>query len=59
MKVSALCLGLMTFETDYSQNATWEKAYAILNACVERGGNFFDMTDNYPGVEALFGGWQR
>ena len=59
IKVSALCLGLMTFETGYSKNVTREKAYAILDAYVENGGNFFDMADNYPGVESFFGGWLK
>jgi len=59
MKVSELCLGLMTFETGYSKNVTKEKAYAILDAYVDNGGNFFDMADNYPGVEEFFGGWLK
>jgi len=59
MKVSALCLGLMTFEDNYSKNVTKEKAYAILDTYVENGGNFFDMADNYPGVEDFFGGWLK
>ena len=59
MKVSALCLGLMTFETGYSKNVTREKAYAIMDAYADGGGNFFDMADNYPGVEELFGGWLK
>jgi len=59
IKVSELCLGLMTFETGYSKNVTPEKAYAILDRYVDNGGNFFDMADNYPGVEEFFGGWLK
>ena len=59
LKVSEICLGLMTFETGYSKNVTSEKAYAILDAYVNNGGNFFDMADNYPGVEEFFGGWLK
>lgn len=59
IKVSELCLGCMTFETQYSKNITEEKAFEILNVYVENGGNFFDMADNYPGVEELFGRWLK
>lgn len=57
MKVSSLCLGCMTFEKNYAKGMTEDKAFQILDCYVDLGGNFFDMADNYPGVEALFGRW--
>jgi len=59
VKVSEIALGCMTFETGYSKNITEDKAFDILNFYVENGGNFFDMADNYPGVEELFGKWLK
>lgn len=59
IKVSEIALGCMTFETNYSKNITEKKAFEILDFYVDNGGNFFDMADNYPGVEELFGRWLK
>lgn len=59
IKVSEIALGCMTFETGYSKNISEQSAFEILDSYVEYGGNFFDMADNYPGVEELFGRWLK
>ena len=59
IKVSEIALGCMTFETGYSKNIDEKTAFAILDYYVDKGGNFFDMADNYPGVEELFGRWLK
>jgi len=59
VKVSELALGCMTFESGYSRNIDEKAAFAILDSYAGQGGNFFDMADNYPGVEELFGRWLR
>ena len=45
--VSRLCLGTMTFGTDWGWGAPKEASYAILNAYLEAGGNFLDIADGY------------
>ena len=57
VKVSELALGCMTFEHAYVRDMTKQNAFDILDSYVSEGGNFFDMADNYPGVEELFGDW--
>jgi len=56
MKVSAACLGCMTFEPGGADEPT---ARRMLDAFVAAGGNFLDMADNYPGVEPLIGRWLK
>jgi aryl-alcohol dehydrogenase-like predicted oxidoreductase len=64
LKVSALCLGTMTF----GSQAGREESYAIMDTAVEAGVNFFDTADMYPlpssyetgGVtEEIIGDWLR
>jgi aryl-alcohol dehydrogenase-like predicted oxidoreductase len=64
LKVSALCLGTMTMGWTSSQ----EDSFAVLDAFVEAGGNFFDTADVYsfwaegnPGgvAETWIGEWMQ
>lgn len=58
MRVSQICMGCMTFEKGYTPKIKEEKdCYRMLDHYVDQGGNFFDMADNYPGVEEIFGRW--
>jgi len=59
VKVSEIALGCMTFETGYSKNVDEKTAFYIMDMYTDSGGNFFDMADNYPGVEELFGRWLK
>ena len=43
LKVSEACLGAMNFGTSTSE----ENSFAVLDAFVERGGNFIDTSNNY------------
>ncbi len=43
LKVSEVCLGTMNFGTSTSE----ENAFAVLDAFIERGGNFIDTSNNY------------
>ena len=43
LKVSEVCLGAMNFGTSTSE----ENSFAVLDAFVERGGNFIDTSNNY------------
>lgn len=54
LRVAALCMGCMTFEPGMVDEET---AFKMFDYYVEAGGNFFDMANNYPGVEQLFGRW--
>ena len=56
VRVSAMCMGCMTFEPGGVDERT---AFKMLDRYVDAGGNFFDMADNYPGVEELFGRWLK
>src|SRR5258706_617394 len=47
LRVSPLCLGTMTFGTDWGWGAPKETAYAILNGYLDAGGNFLDTADFY------------
>jgi aryl-alcohol dehydrogenase-like predicted oxidoreductase len=47
LRVSPLCLGTMTFGTDWGWGAPKETSYAILNGYLEAGGNFIDTADVY------------
>ena len=60
VRVSEICMGCMTFEKGYTPKIKNDQdAFRILDAYVDQGGNFFDMADNYPGVEELFGRWLK
>lgn len=47
LRVSPLCLGTMTFGTDWGWGADAETSHAIFRAYTERGGNFIDTANFY------------
>lgn len=47
LRVSPLCLGTMTFGTDWGWGADFETSQSILEAYADRGGNFIDTADYY------------
>ena len=57
LKVSALCLGAMTF----GRESTEEESFKILDRFVEVGGNFIDTADVYSrGIsEEILGRWMK
>ena len=61
LKVSPLCLGTMTFGTEWGWGSAEETARQIFHAYVEAGGNFIDTADMYTGgtSETLIGKFMR
>ncbi len=61
LRVSPLCLGAMTFGTEWGWGAPRETVFALLDRYVEAGGNFVDTADIYTGgtSERLIGEWMR
>jgi aryl-alcohol dehydrogenase-like predicted oxidoreductase len=49
MRVSPLCLGTMTFGTEWGFGSDLEESRRILDVYAERGGNFIDTANNYTG----------
>jgi aryl-alcohol dehydrogenase-like predicted oxidoreductase len=47
LRVSPLCLGTMTFGTEWGWGADEESSRAIFNRYLEQGGNFVDTADGY------------
>jgi len=47
--VSPLCLGTMTFGTDWGWGAAEDVSRALFNHYIEAGGNFIDTADGYTG----------
>lgn len=47
LKVSELCLGTMTFGTEFGWGATKEESQKVFDLFVEKGGNFFDTANHY------------
>lgn len=47
LRVSPFCLGTMTFGEDWGWGASVSDSQAILDAYIERGGNFIDTADAY------------
>ena len=47
LSVSPLCLGTMTFGTEWGWGAEEEPSRAMFNRYLERGGNFVDTADGY------------
>mgnify|MGYP001103302429 CR=1 FL=1 len=47
LRVSPLCLGAMTFGTEWGFGVEKEDSFAILDAYLERGGNFIDTANIY------------
>ena len=61
LRVSPLCLGTMTFGTDWGFGADEQTARNIFNRYLEAGGNFLDTADGYTGgtSEKLVGNFVR
>ncbi|MCG2840959.1 aldo/keto reductase [Sandaracinobacter sp. RS1-74] len=59
LKVSRLCLGAMTFGTEWGFGADAADSTAMLEAYVDRGGNFVDTANIYTGgsSETIIGDW--
>src|SRR5579871_5492443 len=49
LRVSPLCLGTMTFGTDWGWGAEESVASALFDRYLEAGGNFIDTADGYTG----------
>ncbi len=47
LRVSELCLGTMTFGTEWGTGADWAESKRIFDAYVEKGGNFIDTANRY------------
>ncbi len=47
LRVSPLCLGTMTFGTEWGWGSPEETAEAILDRYLNAGGNFIDTADGY------------
>src|SRR5512135_1389441 len=61
LRVSPLCLGTMTFGTEWGWGADPDACRAMLRAYLEAGGNFVDTADLYTGgrSEEILGGLLR
>jgi aryl-alcohol dehydrogenase-like predicted oxidoreductase len=59
LRVSPLCLGTMTFGTDWGWGAPADTARSILERYLEAGGNFIDTADGYTNgaSESILGEW--
>jgi aryl-alcohol dehydrogenase-like predicted oxidoreductase len=59
LRVSPLCLGTMTFGTEWGWGAPKESAHRLLERYLEAGGNFIDTADGYTGgsSESILGEW--
>src|SRR5215471_17880433 len=49
LRVSPLCLGTMTFGTEWGWGAEESVARSIFDSYIEAGGNFVDTADGYTG----------
>jgi aryl-alcohol dehydrogenase-like predicted oxidoreductase len=49
MRVSPICLGTMTFGTEWGFGSDLEESRRILDIYADRGGNFIDTANNYTG----------
>ncbi len=61
LRVSPLCLGTMTFGTEWGWGAPKETSLAILDRYAECGGNFIDTADGYTNgsSETFIGEWMK
>jgi len=61
LRVSPICLGAMTFGTDWGWGAPRDTVFAMLDRYVAAGGNFVDTADIYTNgaSETLIGEWFR
>jgi aryl-alcohol dehydrogenase-like predicted oxidoreductase len=49
MRVSPICLGTMTFGTEWGFGSDLEESRRILDIYADRGGNFLDTANIYTG----------
>lgn len=55
LKVSEICLGTMTFGTEFGWGSTKEDSRKVFDLFLERGGNFFDTANHYTkGTSEIF-----
>jgi aryl-alcohol dehydrogenase-like predicted oxidoreductase len=47
LRVSELCLGTMTFGTEWNWGSDYENSKKVFDAFVDNGGNFFDTANRY------------
>lgn len=61
LRVSPLCLGAMTFGTEWGWGSPKDTVMALLDRYAEAGGNFVDTADLYTNgtSERLIGEWMR
>ncbi len=61
LRVSPLCLGTMTFGTEWGWGAPEDAAHRMLDLYFDAGGNFVDTADGYTGgsSERIIGSWLR
>ncbi len=61
LRVSPLCLGTMTFGTEWGWGIPRERAFELMDVYAEAGGNFLDTADIYTGgtSEEIVGAWLR
>lgn len=61
LRVSPLCLGAMTFGTEWGWGAPRDTVFQLLDRYFEAGGNFVDTADLYTNgtSERLIGEWMR
>lgn len=61
LRVSPLCLGTMTFGTEWGWGVPEETAFALLDRYAEAGGSFIDTADLYTQgtSERIVGAWLR
>jgi aryl-alcohol dehydrogenase-like predicted oxidoreductase len=59
LRVSELCLGTMSFGTDWGFGADHATSHRILDAYAEAGGNFLDTANKYHNgeTEEILGAW--
>jgi aryl-alcohol dehydrogenase-like predicted oxidoreductase len=59
LRVSPLCLGTMTFGTEWGWGSPQETAWQIVDAYLAAGGNFIDTADGYTGgtSESMLGAY--
>lgn len=61
LRVSRLCLGTMTFGTEWGWGVDEAVARQLMDKYVERGGNFLDTADGYTNgtSEKIIGAWMK
>ncbi len=59
LRVSELCLGTMSFGSQWGFGADLETSHQVLDAYAEAGGNFLDTANKYHGgeTEEIVGAW--